>query len=324
MDPLSAHLDRGWTLVAQRDYGAARASAQQVLSRDPEHAEGLTLLGMAEMGAGDLEAALEAFDAASGQDPDYLAPVLYGAEALAADPHRIEEALDRLEEAYGLAEPHSAEHIDIVLLHVDLLIASNQDREARRRLLALDPKRDLELDQRIQAGKFSVELDAIDFAGEVLAALDPESDLPADALYALARVAEREEAFDEALRLFLRVHAADVRELPQRSLPEPRELERLCRDAIGRLPKRLAPIVADVEIRVLDLPAVELVADGLDPRLPLLVTGPPLPPEVAPTPRAFHIFLYRANLAFEPAADPEPQLEALQETLAVSLERFGD
>ncbi len=322
MDPLTAHLDRGWGLLTDMDYAGARVSAQEVLKRVPDHAEGLTLLGMAELGSGDREAALEAFDAAREQDPEYLAPVFYSAEALAVMPDEVETALARIEEAYQLAEPRSPEYVDITLLHVDLLRGQGEDREARRCLMRLDPEHLDEVDQRIQVGRTAAELDAASYATQVLTPFAELPTPPPDALYALGRVAELRDEIGEALELFLRTREADEAALPQRRLPTGRELEALCREAIRRLPKELRAVVADVQIRVRDLPAEELVADGLDPRLPLLVTGPPLPAENGAGLRAFHVFLYRANLHLDPTADPQQRLDDLTDTLAVSLERF--
>ena len=77
------------------------------------------------------------------------------------------------------------------------------------------------------------------------------------------------------------------------------------------------------QLRVRALPAEELVADGLDPWTPLLATAPPSPKEVPESrPRAFHLFLYRANLRLD-GLDPEARVARIAEHLMEALDYFG-
>lgn len=324
MDQLSAHLDRGWALVSSRDFAGARLSAGAVLSLAPDHPEGLTLIGLAELGEGDPEAALEAFDAAMELDPEYLAPVLYGAEAAAADPDRLPEALERLQKAYELVEPGSPEEVDTVLLHVDLLLGSGDEMGARAQLARLSPPRVRENDQRIQLGRLALRLEDESLAEELLAPLRKETHLSSEAVYALAQLAELQGAYVEALARYMQVRTLDLERLPALRLPSAQEVIELTRSAMDRLPEELHSLVKGAELRVRDLPAEELVADGLDPWMPLLVTGPPLPPGALPGgPRVFHVFVYRANLRLE-GMDAQARLTLLAEHLRDSLERFGE
>ena len=134
MDQVSAHLDRGWSLIAQKSYRKAAFSARQVLEIDPENPDAYTLLGLAALGEHDPDEALEAFDRAMELDPDFLAPVVYSAEALGMDPDRLDEALARLDEAYALVDRDTPEWVDAVLLHVDLLLGADDEAGARQKL----------------------------------------------------------------------------------------------------------------------------------------------------------------------------------------------
>lgn len=296
-DPIQDLLDAGWACVAEADHAGARRAARQILEREPEHPEAFMLLGLAELGEGDRGAALAAFDRASTLDPTYLAPILYSAEALAVDPDRRQEAIAKAEAAYGLAEPHTPEHVDVVLLHVGLLRGADEVREARRRLLRLDPGDLGEPDQRVHAARLALDLDAVPRAADLLGPLVERADASADVLHVLAQVAEREGDIERALALYLRVLARDRAGLADRRLPSTTQVNGQVRRAIASLDPRRRGVVAEAEIRVRDLPPEELVTDGLDPRLPLLLTGPPVPcAALEGRPRAYHIFAYRANL----------------------------
>lgn len=326
MDQLTAHLDRGWDLVAERDWARVRISSGAVLALEPDHPEGLTLLGLAELNGGDPEAALEAFEAARESDPEFLAPILYGAEVIARDPERLDEALARLDEAYALLEPHSPDLPEVVLLHTELLLDAGRVEAARRPLKRLLPAEVEERGLRVQLARVALDLDEDALAEALLAPLLQENDLPSEAVYALAQLAERRKSHAEAAGLYLRVLDLDAENLDAASLPEAAEVEALALAAIGRLPDRLRVLVENAELRVRDLPAEELVADGVDPWSPLVLAAPPALPEAPDDPgvpiRVFHLFLYRANLGLE-GADTETRVSLLEEQLVEALERFG-
>lgn len=321
-DPIQDLLDEGWACVGEADHAGARRAARQILGRAPEHPEAFMLLGLAELGDGDRGAALDAFDRSSALDPAYLAPILYSAEALATDPDRRQEAIAKAESAYALTEPHSPEHVDVVLLHVGLLRIGDEVREARRRLLRLDPKDLGEPDQRVHAARLALDLDAVPRAADLLGPLAEQADAAADVLHVLAQVAEREGDIERALTLHLRVLARDRAGLADRRLPSSTEVSSLVRRAIATLGPRRRGVVAEAEIRVRDLPPEELVTDGLDPRLPLLLTGPPVPcAALEGRPRAYHVFVYRANL--EPGYALCASVEALiGKSLAAAVAQF--
>lgn len=325
MDQISAHLDRGWSLIEQKSFRKAAFSARQVLELDPESADAYTLIGLSALGEHDADEALEAFERARELDPDFLAPIVYSAEAMGADPKRVDEAIKCLEEAYELVEPSSPEWVDAVLLHVDLLLNAEDEEGAARRLGLVRPEMLTLPDQQVQAGKLAVRLDDLDLAELALAPVIKRGNPPPDALYSLAQIAERRGDGQKAIGLSLQVRKADLAlaQADCSDAPEPRLLAEVCQAVIYALDQRFLDVVDEADVVVREVPPEELVADGVDPWIPLLLTGPP--PDTRRktdwTSRATHVFVYRLNMRFD--SPHQDQWEArLREYLEEAIERF--
>jgi len=329
MDQISAHLDRGWSLIEQKSFRKAAFSARQVLELDPESADAYTLVGLAALGEHDADEALEAFERARELDPDFLAPIVYSAEALGSDPERVDEAIKCLEEAYDLVEPGSPEWVDAVLLHVDLLLNIKDEEGAARKLGLVRPEMLTLPDQQVQAGKLAVRLDDLDLADLALAPVIERGNPPPDALYSLAQIAERRGDGPRAIDLSLLVRKADLAlakaQADGSDMPEPRLLAEVCQAVIYALDQRFLDVVDEAKVVVREVPPEELVADGVDPWIPLLLTGPP--PDAGHktdwTSRATHVFVYRLNMRFD--SPHRDHWEArLREYLEEAIERFAE
>ncbi len=323
MDQISAHLDRGWSLIAQKSFRKAAFSAKQVLELDADSADAYTLIGLAAMGEHESDEALEAFERARALDPDFLAPIVYSAEVLGEDPERTAEAIACLEEAYELVDPGSPEWVDAVLLHVELLLNAKDEAVAKRKLGLLKPEMLTLGDQQVQAGKLAVRLDDLELAELALAPVIKRGNPPPDALYALAQIAERHGDGRKAIQLSLQVRKADLAQADEADVPEPRLLGEVCQAVIYALHQRHLDVVDEADVVVRDVPPEELVADGVDPWIPLLLTGPPPDSRRKTdwTSRATHVFVYRLNMRFDsPARDHWES--RLREYLEDAIERF--
>ena len=324
-DRVNAHLERGWALLGRRDHRRAELSARQVLELDPENPEAWTLLGLAALGEGEAEEALEAFDRAAELDPDYAAPVFYGAEALALDEERLPEALERLERTYDLVDTDSPEYLDAVLLHADLLARIGDREGAARKLAALRPDRVPGADQRLQAGRLAVSLEAADLAEAWLSPLADSPEVGLDARYGLAQVAELRGQWGRATDLFLAIRDADAEAAADVEFPEDGVFLEALRQAIARLDADDRTRLGAATIRLLDVPPPELVAEGLDPWIPLHVTLYEGASTVAPgaVEEVFRVFVYRLNLGGDPRSTAS--VESLAEHLEDALDRLlGD
>lgn len=323
MDQISAHLDRGWSLIAQKSFRKAAFSARQVLELDPDNPDAYTLIGLAALGEHDMDEALEAFDRARALDPDFLAPIVYSAEALGADPERVGEAIERLEEAYELVDPGSPEWVDAVLLHADLLLTAEDEETAARKLGLVKPEMLTLPDQQVQAGKLAVRLDDLELAEMALASVVKRGNPPPDALYSLAQIAERRGEGRKAIAFSLQVRTADLALASSADAPDAKLLAEVSQAVIYALPQRFLDVVDEADVVVRDVPPEELVADGVDPWIPLLLTG--TPPDTRRktdwTSRATHVFVYRLNMRFD-SPHQEQWKARLQEYLEEAIERF--
>jgi tetratricopeptide (TPR) repeat protein len=322
-DRINTHLERGWALLGQRDHRRAELSARQVLELDPENPEAWTLLGLAALGEGEAEEALEAFDRAVELDPDYAAPVFYGAEALALDDERIPAALERLDRTYDLVDSDSPEFLDAVLLHAELLARTDDRAGAARKLASLRPERVPVADQQLQAGRLALRLEAADLAEAWLAPLVDHPELGLDARYGLAQVAELRGQWGRATDLYLAIRDADEEAASEVELPEDEVFLEALRLALARLQPDDRARLGAAPVRLLDVPPAELVAEGLDPWVPLVVTLYEGETTVAPgaVEEVLRIFVYRMNLH---GGDPrsEGTVDALVEHLEEALDRL--
>ena len=82
MDQFTAHLDRGWDLVARGDYAGALLSAQKGMELDGESPEVHNLMGFIQAAEGNAEDALEHYRQAVELDDTFVEAMLNAAEVL--------------------------------------------------------------------------------------------------------------------------------------------------------------------------------------------------------------------------------------------------
>ena len=92
------------------------------------------------------------------------------------------------------------------------------------------------------------------------------------------------------------------------SLPAP-AFEQAVAAAIAKLDPALRRFVTDAEIFVVSLPGHEVIADGIDPRAPMLLDGIATPER--PGPPCARLFVYQRNIERIVAGPPELHDELL-------------
>jgi predicted Zn-dependent protease with MMP-like domain len=138
----------------------------------------------------------------------------------------------------------------------------------------------------------------------------------ADAWYGLGLAAEAAGDEEGKRSAWLRVLSSDERQpLEEPLLPEA-EMEGAAEAALAELPARARTLIENVPIVIADLPAVEDVRQGLDPRLLGLFEGGALPDAsaVGGPPQLSRIVLFRKNLE-RVAADEDELREEIRTTL---------
>lgn len=292
MDRLSAHLDRGWELVTQGDLNGAMASAEQTLELDGDSPDAHNLIGYIHAANGNLDMALEHYRQAIELDEHYLEAMLNAAELLIHPLGNFGEAIRVLDQA--LESCQSADDIaDASVLKIDALLQQG-DRAAASELLVGLPEGPFENPQLdFLIGRARFELDQVDAAAPLIERAASRPDAPADATYYLGLLRDRQGRRAEASLAFLKTRQLDGALPKSPWSPSHARFEKVVQAALRQLPEALTRRLEGNLIMVTELPGVEVVAEGVDPRTPLLLD------EMATSPGAEEqrrLFVYQRNI----------------------------
>jgi tetratricopeptide (TPR) repeat protein len=316
MDRLSAHLDRGWELVTQGDLNGAMASAEL----DGDSPDAHNLIGYIHAANGNLDMALEHYRQAIELDEHYLEAMLNAAELLIHPLGSFAEAIRVLDQA--LESCQTADDIaDASVLKVDALLQQGDRAAAGELLLGLPegPFENQQLDFLI--GRAHFELEQIEAAATLIERAASRSDASPDVLYYLGLLRDRQGRAAEASLAFLKTRHLDSL-LPRPPwAPSHTRFEKIVQAALRDLAKELAQRLEGSLIMVTDLPGLEVVAEGIDPRTPLLLD------EMASTAdgqEQRRMFVYQRNierLIRQPLGLQEDVLEILNRELEAHFNR---
>lgn len=300
MDQFTAHLDRGWDLVNRGDFAGALVSAQKSLEIDAESPEAHNLLGYVHQVQGRADDALDHYKQAIAIDDTYVEAMLNAAEVMIHALRDVENGLAMVDEALDLAEGDD-EMADALLLKFDALM-QQEDRSAAAAVAKKLPDGPFENDQLdFLVGRARFESGDLDGAERHLERAKDQDAASGDALYYFGLVREARGDARGATLAFLRAREADL------SAPRPpwtlplSGFERRVQSAVRRLPTTLGQALADCLVVVSDMPGPEVVAEGVDPHIGVLVDdvqdaeGKPVAQGGVPT-RAGRVFVYQRNI----------------------------
>jgi Flp pilus assembly protein TadD len=323
MDQFSAHLDRGWDLVQRGDAYGAEHSARRALELNGESPEAYNLLGYAAALRGEFEDAMEHYEHAIALDDTYLEAILNAAE-LCIYPIADFQAAERYcEEALSLAESDE-ERVDALLLKFDALMGRG-DTKAAKALCSRLPNTGFENPAHAfliaralyEVGDVS---EAAGLIGEAVR-LNPASP---EAHYYQGLIYDEQDNPSGALRSFLKSRELDLHSPPPPWSTTPESLYEVVTNVLAGLPEHLKSVLDVGQVFISDVPGVEVVVDGIDPRALVLLepaSSPDEPPAELATDdvaraEAARLFVYQRNL--ERIAGT---VEALTQELAALLER---
>ncbi len=291
-------LDRGWDLLERGDASGADRQARRALASDRRCAEAHTLLGAARLAEGDAKGALKCFRQALALDGKDVVALLHTADALIEPFEQYEEAVALCDRAIAVAiEP--ADRIDALLLKVEALLAHEDEDAARQALAALPPPPYPAADLHLRAGSAWFDLADLGAARRELERSLALDDALADAHHLLGLV--HQQLGDQAamVKSFTRTRALDlISGAPPWGLT-PREFERTAERVLEELPPGILKHLANVPVIAADYPAIELVAEGSDPRMLGFFSGVPFPEHSnvgGDSPHLECIFLYQRNI----------------------------
>ncbi|HEY3592267.1 MAG TPA: tetratricopeptide repeat protein, partial [Polyangiaceae bacterium] len=270
MDQFSAHLDRGWDLVQRGDTRGAEASARRALEIDPQSPEAYNLLGYVAALEGDALEAIESYRQAIALDETYLEAMLNAAEVYIHPLAEFDEAIEMCEQALDLAETDE-EVIDALLLKFDALLGKGDTKEAALAIARVPEGPYKNPNHAFLIGRAQYELGDVEHAAGLIEEAAQREPNHAEAHYYLGLVRDERGDAKGATQAFLRCRQLDL-ELPAPTWSLPRELfAKSVEKSLGELDPILSRYVRDAAVYVSDVPGLELVADGVDPRALVLL-----------------------------------------------------
>ena len=300
MDQFSAHLDRGWDLVQRGDTRGAEASARRALELDPNSPEAHNLLGYVAALEGDGEEAIEAYRQAIALDETYLEAMLNAAEVYIHPLGDFDQAIEMCDQALELAEVDE-EIIDALLLKFDALLGKGDAEEAARVVARIPAGPYDNPNHTFLVGRAHYEVGQIKKAAELIAEAAGKDPRHAEASYYLGLVRDEQGDMRGATQAFLRARDLDL-EIGMPPWAPSREVTHgIAVKAVASLNPVLRRYVEAADVYVSDLPGMELVAEGVDPRALVLLDGLTTdergrPDLTDPRPCA-RIFVYALNVA---------------------------
>jgi tetratricopeptide (TPR) repeat protein len=303
MDQFSAHLDRGWDLVQRGDTRGAEASARRALELDPNSPEAHNLLGFVAALEGEGEEAIEAYRQAIALDETYLEAMLNAAEVYIHPLGDYDQAIAMCDQALSLAEVDE-EVIDALLLKFDAMLGKGELDEAARVMARIPAGPYDNPSHTFLVGRAFYELGQTDRAAlliEEAAAKDPRH---AEAHYYLGLIRDEQGDTRAATAAFLRSRELDLETGMPPWAPARDTFAAVTVRCVSMLNQVLRRYVDGAEVYVSDVPGMELVADGVDPRALVVLDG--VADEgrdligdqrLGPDPRCTRMFVYALNVA---------------------------
>jgi predicted Zn-dependent protease with MMP-like domain/Flp pilus assembly protein TadD len=294
---LEKHLKAAWEKLDAGDLEGARKHVEQAIAVDADAAETQVAVGAIAAQEGDLEASVAAFRRAMKADPEWFEPAFLHAELLAGA-GELEDALKACEAALDRAEEEE-EYLDALLLKSEIALGLDDQETASATLAELPPVDLPTADHHVRAGGCFLEIDDLENAAHHFDAAMKAEPNNAEAWHGRGMVCEAEGEHDEQVVHFRKVRELDLRQpAPEWHLTADR-LDQCVEAALAELPEKARKLLVNVPIVVEDYPSDALVADGLDPRLLGLFTGPSLADETNLMPQSpvlQQIFLFQRNL----------------------------
>jgi tetratricopeptide (TPR) repeat protein len=294
MDQFSAHLDRGWDLVQRGDSRGAELSARRALEIDNQSPEAYNLLGYVAALQGDFDDAIEYYQQAIALDDTYLEAMLNAAEVYIHPLAEFDDAIRICDQALDLADGDD-EIVDALLLKFDALLGKGEFDEAKA-LCDRFPLGPFEnQNHSFLVGRAFYEVGNVTRAAPLIEDAIKRNPRNPEAFYYHGLISDEGGDIRSATQAFLRSRELDL-ELPAPAWSLTREtFEMSARRAVSALDDKLRSFVREDEIYVADVPGVEVVVDGVDPRALLLIDAVNAPGDNSTGPSA-RLFVYQRNV----------------------------
>jgi Flp pilus assembly protein TadD len=312
MDQFSAHLDRGWDLAQRGDSRGAELSARRALEIDGQSPEAYNLLGYVAALKGEFEEAIEHYRQAIALDDTYLEAMLNAAEVYIHPLGDFDDAIAMCDQALDLVETDD-ELVDALLLKFDALLGKTEVDEARELCRRFPSGPFDNANHTFLVGRAFYEIGDVERAAPLIEEAVKTNPTNPEAHYYLGLVRDERGEVRGATEAFLKSRELDLGlPAPAWSL-SPETFAMSARRAVAALEPKYLEHIREDEVYVADVPGVEVVVDGVDPRALLLLDGVNVEDGTAPTAR---IIVYQRNVERLAGA-----LELIEPELKAALER---
>jgi tetratricopeptide (TPR) repeat protein len=222
----------------------------------------------------------------------------------------LEEAERLCDEALELAESDD-ERVDALLLKFDALLGQDHVAQAKS-LCERFPEGPYDNPAHtFLVGRALYEIGDLERAAPLIEAASELSPPNADSFYYLGLLRDEQGKPQAATSAFLRSRQLEV-DAPRAAWAlDPERVHELAQQALEALPENLRGRLSPDHVFVADLPGVEVIVEGVDPRALLLLDAPP-PGHAEEAPN--RLFVYQRNLE-RTASEPEALLEELSAAL---------
>lgn len=270
MDRNVSHLDRGWDLALDGDLEEAMKAAERALRSEGDSPEVHTLLGYIQQMAGQPDEALRHYRQALALDEMYLDAMIRATEVLLHQLDRRDEGMALADEALELCET-ADERADVLLLKIEALLDDGNVESAAEVASEL-PEGPFESPQMpFHVGR--ARFDVGDVTGAEASLFDAKEREPSnpEVHYYIGLLHETRREEREATISFLRSLQCDARLEPLPGTLAADQFEKRIRTAMKRLRTEVSTKLEDALIVPAELPGVEVVAEGVDPRTAVLI-----------------------------------------------------
>jgi len=263
-DGLGDFLDEGWEKVWQGDFAGAHQDAERTLELDPASPEAHNLMGYVLAAEGSLKRASAHYQKALDIDPTFGEALLNHADLLLSM-GESERALALLDDLLSITE-ESEEQVEALLMRIETLNRMGRHEEAAEACESLTTSEPESAELELAIGRVLFEVGSIELAQARLRRAIARGVASGDAEYFLGVIADTEGDVDAATLHFVRARELDSNAPVPAWTHPPRAFERVVQEAIRALPAPWAARLEGTLVICADLPGIELVADGLDPR----------------------------------------------------------
>lgn len=285
-------LDKGWDLALDGELDDAMKAAERALRAEGDTPEVHTLLGYIHQMAGQPDDALRHYKQALALDEMYLDAMIRATEVLLHALGRRDEGMALADEALELCET-ADERADVLLLKIEALLDEGAVERAAEvaRELPEGPFEAPQMPFHVGRARFDVG-DVTGAEASLMEAKEREPHNP-DVHYYLGLLHESRREDREATVSFLRSLQYEARLEPLAGSLAPEQFEKRIRAAMKRLRAEVSTKLEDALVVPAELPGVEVVAEGVDPRTAVLIDDAPADDGGR---RIARLFVYQRNL----------------------------